>query len=145
MSAHPDITLERVEAWLSGEDLVFERVDDEILVDFPGCRIVFSLHGDGALLSSRGYWRGRFETDQAEELRALADSHHMRSNGPRMSVLRPEEGDHLLVGTAMAEYVVKGRSDEQLAFLLDLDVRMTMRFFADIEERYPALVTWGES
>lgn len=80
------------------------------------------------------------------ELHDLADSRHQKTYGPRLSVLTSpgEEGqDSAILGTQMVEYVAQGRSDEQLAAFMDLVMRMNMRLFADIEERYPALVTWG--
>ncbi|MBF0697178.1 YbjN domain-containing protein [Actinomyces bowdenii] len=148
MSTQPAVTLERVESWLTGEDLVFEHDDEgDIMVGFENCYFAFYMQAEGELLLARAYWRGRFPVGQMPELHDLADAHHQKTYGPRLSVLTSpgEEGqDSAILGTQMVEYVAQGRSDEQLAAFMDLVMRMNMRLFADIEERYPALVTWGD-
>lgn len=149
MSTQPAVTLERVEAWLTGEDLVFEHDDDgDIMVGFDNCYFAFYMQADGDLLLARAYWRGRFPAEQVPELHDLADAHHLKAYGPRLSVLTTRaQGDgqeQAILGTQMVEYVAQGRSPEQLAAFMELAMRMNMRFFADIEERYPALVTWED-
>lgn len=150
MSTQPAVTLERVGDWLTGQNLVFEHGEaDNLVVGFDNCHVVFCTHDDGNQLVARAYWRGRFEVEQLPELYDMADAHHLRTHGPRLSVLvvEPEEEggpEQAVLSTQMVEYVAQGRSPEQLAVLMEMIMRMNMSFLADIEERYPALVTWED-
>ena len=146
MSAQPELTLGRVETWLSQRGIAAGPEEDgAVFMGFPGCDIGVYLHDDEAALVVAGMWRGRPAADRLDEMRAFIDAQHRSTYGPDLAVTPAHDSSRLLLSTQMVAYIGAGMSDAQLDAFMDMGLGMTLAFFSTVQERFPELVTWEEN
>ncbi|VEG28407.1 type III secretion system chaperone family protein [Actinomyces howellii] len=142
MSAQPKVTIARVEAWLKSEDLNYELDEDgDVLTGFENCMVSIIDRG-GDFLSVATTWRGELGEVEEAALRVEVDEHNHSKYGPRAAVRATDDG--AVLSADMSVVTTEGMSDAQLADFLGTAFATVLSFYAEVEENYPALVTWTE-